>query len=133
MYTRLPPALLPKGLRAPPRRSSTTTITNTNTGGRTAAVGAAAASRLTEFVRGMLGTTRGDRAATAVMETRLEKKVVHLDNVVSGQTEAQRAGARAGRGVGSATSRGLSGKKCKQMVSGDGFVQVRSMCVCTQR
>lgn len=120
MYARLPSALLPKGPRAPTRGGATSNNKHTaahgnNTGGRIGAVGAAAASRLTEFVRGVLGTTRGDRAATAIMESRLGKKVVHLDNAGPSQTEAQRAGAREGRGAGAV---GLSGKQCKQMVSG---------------
>ncbi|CAM9230205.1 unnamed protein product [Scytosiphon promiscuus] len=119
MYARLPSALLPKGLRAPPRRGGCggtgSNNGNSNAAGRTAPAGSAAAIRLTDFVRGVLSATRSDRAATALMESRLEKKVVHLDNAVAGQTEAQRAGARAGRGAGSSSGKGLSGKKCKQM------------------
>lgn len=108
MYTRLPAALLPKGFRGAlsmPRGASS--------------AGAAASSRLTEFIRGVVtsGTGRGDRAAAAAMESKLERKTMHLDNAVSGTTEAQSAGARGGRAAGSGRNRGLSGKQCKKKVS----------------
>lgn len=127
MYTRVPAALLPKGFRGAPSTprgsggsSSRQSNAHNNSNNRAAtAVGAAAANRLTEFVRGVLGA-RGDRAAAAAMESRLERKVVHLVNVGSGQAEAQSAGARAGRAAGRATRQGLSGKQCKKMVSGLG-------------
>ncbi|CAN0097911.1 unnamed protein product [Pylaiella littoralis] len=66
----------------------------------------------------MMGVTTEDRAADATIESRLERKVVHLDNVPAvWQTEAQRAGARAGAGraAGNPARCGLSGKRCKEM------------------
>lgn len=112
MYTQLPAALLQKGFRGGP----STPRGNAGSSSSSRAVGAAAANRLTEFVRGVLGA-RGDRAAAAAMQSRLERKVMHLENAGSGQTEAQSAGARAGRAAGNATRQGLSGKQCKSMVS----------------
>eukprot|EP00752_Nemacystus_decipiens_P005600 g5069.t1 len=135
MYTRLPAALLPRGFRGAPStpRGSGGSGSSTSSGSRAAtAVGIAAVNRLTEFMRGML-CARGDRAAAAAMESRLERKVMHLENVGSGQTEAQSAGARAGRAAGSVTRQGLSGKTCKKKglnalkARGTGRVSFRDM------
>lgn len=102
-YSPLPPAILPRGLMA---AASTPRS-------KRGAIGVAAALRLTDFVRGVLGA-RGDRAAAAAIETRLQRRVVHLENV-SAQTEAQSAGARAAR-AGGRVKQGLSGKQCKRKV-----------------
>lgn len=124
MYARLHPALLPKALRGAlsgpqsgssafsPRHSSTSTSTSTS---RTAA---ASLARFSDFVRGMVGGTKGYRETTAAISSKLEGKVIYLDSFASGQTEAQSAGARTDRQAGRAAKRGLSGKRCKQMVSG---------------
>lgn len=139
VYTRLPAALLPKGFRGAPSipRGGGSSInscssSSSNSGRAATSMGAAAARRLTGFVRGVLGA-RGDRAAAAAMESRLERKVMHLEGVVSGQTEAQSAGARAGRAAGSATRRGLSGKQCKGMVSWEVLFCVRPIDTIAQQ
>lgn len=103
-YTLLPPALLPLALRAAPSGPR---------GGKSKNVGAAAAMRLAAFVRGALGA-RGERAASAAIESKLQKRVVHLENA-STQTAAQSAGVRAARKAAS-SRQGLSGKQCKKMV-----------------
>lgn len=145
MYTQLPAALLPKGFRGAPSTPRGGRQRTTHNSRAATAVGVGAANRLTEFVRGVLGA-RGDRAAAAAMESRLERKVLHLENVVSGgQTEAQNAGARAGRAAGSGLSRGLSGKQCKKRVSrrvfvvspnmpsGRNFLLHLCVCMCCRR
>lgn len=71
------------------------------------------AERLTEFVRGLLGT-RGQWAADSVINSRI-KKLVHLSNA-SVQAEAQSATARAARAAGKVRV-GLSGKQCKKKVT----------------
>ncbi|CAN0432973.1 unnamed protein product, partial [Ectocarpus sp. 12 AP-2014] len=114
MYAGLPPALLPKGLRA----ALSTPQSGVNTPSRRHSSNTAAAAssdRFSDFVRGMVRGTRGHRETTAAIASKLEGKVVYLDSLASGQTEAQSAGARAERQAGRATKRGLSGKCCKQM------------------
>lgn len=108
VYARILPGLLPPGLRAAPQGARTPGT------GRTRAVGAASAARLTEFVRGVL-SARGECAAAAIMESRLQRKVVHLEHV-PGQNVAQRAAARATAEGGGRALQGLSGKQFKKKV-----------------
>lgn len=115
MNTRLSAALLPKGFRgrggAPHAHRGN--MTNSN-------AGLAAAARLTDFLKGIMGAATGDRAAVAALESKLEGKLIHLDNLATcWQTEAQTAGSRTGaaRAAGNPARLGLSGKRCKKMVS----------------
>lgn len=120
MYTHLPAALLPKRFRgsrgggggggAPYTPRGNTSSSN---------VMGMAAIRLANLVRKMLGGVTEGRAAGAAIHSKLERKVIHLDAPTSWQTEAQTAGARAcpGRAAGNAVRRGLSGKRCKKVVS----------------
>lgn len=105
LYTRILPELLPPNLRAAPA--------GTRSAGTAGVVGAASAARLTEFVRGLL-RSRGERAATSVMESKMQRKVLHLENMVA-QSGAQSATARAARTAGR-VQQGLSGKECKKKV-----------------
>ncbi|CAM9977999.1 unnamed protein product [Ectocarpus fasciculatus] len=112
MYTRLHPALLPKGLRAVLQSTPSQRGSSSSSSSRTEA---ASLARFSDFVRGVVGGTRGHRETTAAIASKLEGKMFYLESFASGQTEAQSAGARAERQAGRAAKRGLSGKRCKQM------------------
>lgn len=105
VYIRMLPALLPPNLRSAPAGARSDT--------KAGVVGAASAARLIEFVRGLLGT-RGERAATSAIESKVQRKVLQLDNG-GAQVVAQSAGARAARAAGR-VRHGLSGKQCQKKV-----------------
>lgn len=100
MYIRMLPELLPPHLRAPPAGA--------RSDAKPGVVGAASAARFTEFVRGLLGA-RGERAATSAIESRVQHKVLQLDNGCA-QEGAQSASARAARAAGR-IRQDLSGKQ----------------------
>lgn len=114
MYTHLPAALLPKGFRGRGGGAPYTPRGNTSSNAR-----GAAATRFSNLVGRMLGGETEGRTAEAAIESKLGRRVIHLDAPTSWQTEAQTAGARAGpgRAAGNAARRGLSGKRCKKVVS----------------
>lgn len=105
MYIRMLPELLPPHLRAPPAGA--------RSDAKPGVVGAASAARFTEFVRGLLGA-RGERAATSAIESRVQHKVLQLDNGCA-QEGAQSASARAARAAGR-IRQDLSGKQYQKKV-----------------
>lgn len=98
-YTPLLPVLLPPIMRA----------------GKATLGGAASASasRLKEFIRGLL-QPRGERAAASLIESRVHHKVINLENV-STQQAARSAEARIARAAGR-VRQGLSRKQCNKKV-----------------
>lgn len=105
LYKRILPDLLPPNLRPAPAGA--------RSAGTAGVVGAASAARLTEFVRGLL-RSRGERAATSAIESKMQRKVLHLENL-GAQSAAQSAAVLAAR-TAERGQRGLSGKECKKKV-----------------
>lgn len=99
LYKCIPRGLLPSGRGRNPRSNKVG--------------GVSPAERLTEFVRGLLGT-RGQRATDSAINSRI-KKLVHLSNA-SVQAEVHSATARAARAAGK-VQLGLSGKQFKKKVT----------------